>query len=111
MLNFLFVLSNASIELSKTITIIFNNLQSYVDHLVLRLWLIYASSFPYEDVDTRNNSVITSKGNPLVYGTLRKINIQETALIIQKNPKTLGVPKPLFMVGNRNMISMFAVHV
>ena len=113
MLNFLFVLSNASIELSKTITItiLFNSLQSYVNHLVLSFWLIYASSFPSGDVDTTNNSLITSKGNPLVSGTLRKINIQETALIIQKNPKTPVVPKPLFMVGNRNMINMFAVHV
>ena len=111
MLNVLFLLSNASIELSKIITILFNSLQSYVNHLVLCFWLIYASSFPFGDVDTTNNSLITSKGNPLVSGTLRKINIQETALIIQKNPKTPVVPKPLFMVGNRNMINMFAVHV
>jgi len=71
----MFVLSNASIELSKTITILFNSMQSYVNHLVLSFWLIYASSFPSGDVDTTNNSLITSKGNPLVSGTLRKINI------------------------------------
>ena len=78
---------------------------------MLSFWLIYAPSYTTVDVDTAKNSVITSKENPLVSGTLRKINIQETALIRQKNPKTPGVPKDLFMVGKRNMISMFVVHV